>query len=166
MCGISGIIETNKVVQIDKKYHIEQINKTMHHRGPDSNGCWVDNKNRVGFGHCRLSIIDLSDSANQPMTSENGRFVLTYNGEIYNFEKLKNDLSKYIDVKRVNSDTKILLEYVSVFGIEKTLQKIEGMYAFGIWDKIEKNLILINDRVGIKPLYWCYLDNIFFCLIT
>ena len=62
MCGISGIIETNKVVQIDKKYHIEQINKTMHHRGPDSNGCWVDNKNRVGFGHCRLSIIDLSDS--------------------------------------------------------------------------------------------------------
>ncbi len=162
MCGISGIIETNKVVQIDKKYSIEQVNKTLHHRGPDSNGCWVDKSNRVGFGHCRLSIIDLSDSAHQPMISENKRYVMTFNGEIYNFKKLKYDLAEYSDVKDINSDTKILLEYISVFGINKTLQKIEGMYAIGLWDKADKNLFLINDRAGIKPIYWCYLENIFF----
>lgn len=162
MCGISGIIETNKVAKIDKKYHIGLVNKTMHHRGPDSKGCWTDSKDKVGFGHCRLSIIDLSDSANQPMISENGRFVITFNGEIYNFEKLKDDLSEYLNVKDINSDTKILLEYISVFGINKTLQRIEGMYAFGVWDKIDRNLFLINDRAGVKPIYWCYLDNIFF----
>ena len=87
---------------------------------------------------------------------------MTFNGEIYNFNKLKYDLAEYSDVKDINSDTKILLEYISVFGINKTLQKIEGMYAIGLWDKADKNLFLINDRAGIKPIYWCYLENIFF----
>ena len=113
------------------------MNSAISHRGPDSTGVWQDNTSGIILGHQRLSIIDLSDAGNQPMMSNSGRFVLTYNGEIYNHLEIRGELQN-IDSKikwKGNSDTETLLEAIEIWGIEKTLQKIIGMFSFGIWDK-------------------------------
>ena len=113
----------------------------MTHRGPDSFGYWSSKENNVFLGHRRLSILDLSKHGDQPMTSSCGRYVITFNGEIYNFIELQNDLKKKFNIKFKNkTDTIVLLELISKFGLRKALEKLEGMFAFGLWDKKEKKL--------------------------
>ena len=153
MCGISGFY-SNSLSTFDNA--IIKMNSAIYHRGPDTNGQWYDKNSGVVLGHQRLSIIDLSKSGNQPMQSNSGRLVLTYNGEIYNHLDIRNELKKVntnINWKS-NSDTETLLEAIEFWGVAKTLKKIEGMFAFGVWDKKSRCLTLVRDRMGEKPLYY------------
>lgn len=158
MCGICGFYSKNSLTFNNV---IQKMNSAISHRGPDSTGVWQDNTSGIIFGHQRLSIIDLSDAGNQPMMSNSGRFILTYNGEIYNHLEIRSELQK-IDSKikwKGNSDTETLIEAIEIWGIEKTLQKIIGMFSFGIWDKKNRDLTLARDRVGEKPLYYGWQGN-------
>jgi len=149
MCGIIGILSFSRN-QISRNVLIN-MSKSLVHRGPDAEGIWIENN--IGLGHRRLSIIDLSEAANQPMVSQNGRFIITYNGEIYNFKELKRYLiSKGIWFK-TNSDTEVLLELFALKGLD-ALTELRGMFAFAIWDKADHSLFLCRDRLGIKPLYY------------
>ena len=113
--------------------------------------------------HTRLSIIGLGESGNQPMISHNGRYVMSFNGEIYNFLILKEELKNLFDVKWVGkSDSEVLLEGISLLGLDKFISKIEGMYAIALWDKKLKNLTLVRDRIGEKPLYFGRIKNDYF----
>lgn len=153
MCGISGFYSKNL-----SKYNnvILRMNSALSHRGPDFSSQWEDNNFGVALGHQRLSILDLSNAGNQPMISQSGRFVITYNGEIYNHKDIRkeiNILNPNIKWKS-NSDTETLLESIETFGIKKALQKTVGMFAFAIWDKKNCSLTLARDRMGEKPLYY------------
>jgi asparagine synthase (glutamine-hydrolysing) len=150
MCGIVGVLRSDNVQVTDEQ--IRNMLKKIPYRGPDGDGIYT-NEN-VGLGHVRLSIQDLSQLAAQPMVSHDGRYVLTYNGEIYNVKELRSDLHS-IGVKlKSTGDTEALLEYLVEYGIKKTLAKVEGMFAFGLWDSVDRKLILARDRHGIKPLYY------------
>ena len=153
MCGISGFFSKTSSTFNNA---ILKMNSAIFHRGPDSNNFWQDKNSGIVFGHQRLSIIDLSTKGNQPMVSNSGRFIITYNGEIYNHLEIRKDLKKInSNIKwKSNTDTETLLEALEFWGIEKTLSKIDGMFAFGIWDKKTRNLILARDRIGEKPLYF------------
>jgi len=129
------------------------------HRGPDSNGYWVSNPDKIFIGHRRLSILDLTDKGKQPMTSSCGRYVISYNGEVYNFQILKKMLEEKFSIKfNNNTDTQVILELISTLGIKKAISLIEGMFAFVVWDKKRKSLFLVRDRFGEKPLYY-FLDS-------
>ena len=132
------------------------MNLAISHRGPDSNGTWTDKNSGIVLGHQRLSIIDLSVAGNQPMQSNSGRFVLTYNGEVYNHLEIRQELEKNNSKInwRGNSDTETLLEAIDFWGVEVTLKKTVGMFAFGVWDKKNRSLTLVKDRMGEKPLYF------------
>lgn len=121
------------------------------HRGPDGEGHYRDGP--IGLGHRRLSIIDLSDAARQPMTTRDGRFVITYNGEIYNFQELKVDLSARGHQFHSSGDSEVLITAFLEWGLS-ALYKLNGMFAFGIWDRKEKKLTIARDRFGVKPLYY------------
>lgn len=151
MCGISGI--TNKNVNI-----VENMTDITCHRGPDDRGVYEDEN--VTLGHSRLSIQDLSDAGHQPMASSTGRYVIVFNGEIYNFKRLKNKIDS--NFKSI-SDTEVILELFETFGI-KGVSKLSGIYAFAIWDKKEKKLILSRDKQGVKPIYYSIKNNnLIFC---
>jgi len=154
MCGICGIVFYNRAQQYTNP--VEQMKKTMEHRGPDNEGTWGD-ANAV-LGHRRLSIIDLSDAGRQPMVSADGRYVLVYNGEIYNFKELKQQLSDY--PYKSNSDSEVILAAYSQWGKE-CIQYFNGMFAFAIWDTRLEELFVARDRLGIKPLYYVVSDNMF-----
>ena len=127
----------------------------LHHRGPDANGAWSDEEAGVALGHARLSIIDLSPAGAQPMVSSCGRFVIVYNGEIYNADELKRDLATAGRTEfRGHSDTEAVLESCAAFGVRATLEKSVGMFALALWDRRDRCLTLARDRLGIKPLYW------------
>ena len=153
MCGINGFY-SKSLSNFDDV--IVKMNSAISHRGPDTNGAWSDKNLGIVLGHQRLSIIDVSSSGNQPMQSSSGRYILTYNGEIYNYLKIRKELEmNNANIKwKGNSDTEILLESIDFWGIELTLQKIQGMFAFGIWDQKMRRLILARDRIGEKPLYY------------
>jgi len=127
----------------------------IRYRGPDANGVWCDPTVGLGLGHARLSILDLSPAGSQPMLSASGRYVIVFNGEIYNHLELREQLGGV--AWRGHSDTETLLASVEAWGVEKALQAAVGMFAFALWDRIERRLILARDRVGEKPLYygWC-----------
>ena len=134
----------------------------MKHRGPDSSDIWFNENSGIGLAHSRLSIIDLSDNGKQPMVSGSGRYVLTFNGEIYNHKKLRNEVNSYRKTHfgwKGTSDTETLIEYIETFGIRKALENSLGMFAFALWDKKTKKLTLVRDRFGEKPLYWGLLNN-------
>ncbi|MGB0799316.1 MAG: asparagine synthetase B family protein, partial [Planktomarina sp.] len=120
------------------------------HRGPDGEGHWIDGS--IGLGHRRLSIIDLSPLGHQPMMSQDGRYVLSYNGEIYNFRELRAELETKGYGFRSTSDSEVLLTALQAWG-PKALDRLNGMFAFALWDRREKTLMLARDRYGIKPLY-------------
>jgi len=153
MCGITGFF-SKSISNFDDA--INKMSSAIHHRGPDSSGVWINKNSGVFFGHQRLSILDLSETGHQPMISRSGRYVITYNGEIYNHLGLRNEIEAFtIDIKwRGSSDTETLLEAIDIWGLETTLKKISGMFAFGLWDQKQKCLILVRDRVGQKPLYF------------
>jgi len=127
------------------------------HRGPDDVGVWTDAKTGVALGHRRLSIQDLSSEGHQPMTSTCARFLISYNGEVYNFKELRKQLEHQGFQFRGHSDTEVLLGAITEWGLEKSLGKIIGMFAFALWDKEQESLTLVRDPVGKKPLYygWC-----------
>ena len=153
MCGINGYYSSN-LSRFDKVIH--QMNTALSHRGPDSNGSWLDENSGIVLGHQRLSILDLSKGGYQPMKSESGRFILTFNGEIYNHLIIRKQLQEVnSNIKwQGSSDTETLLEAIDFWGIEKTLKKIEGMFAFGLWDQKKRSLTIARDRIGEKPLYY------------
>ena len=156
MCGILGLINFNSDY-IDYQT-LMQMNQIQAHRGPDDEGIWHD-KN-VGIGHRRLSIIDLSNLAKQPMLDESKRYVLTYNGEIYNFLSLKKELINLGYSFNSSSDTEVVLKSLIEWG-SGALSKFNGMYALGFWDNHERKLLLARDRYGIKPLYYFQNSEIF-----
>lgn len=127
------------------------MNSALAHRGPDDSGVWVEGK--LGFGHTRLSILDLSKEGHQPMLSHEGRWALTYNGEVYNFEELRAELKSATNF-RGNSDTEVILECLSKWGLEKTVNKLNGMFAFAAYDRKINKLYFVVDRLGKKPLYY------------
>ena len=153
MCGITGFYSKTSST-FDNV--ILKMNSAIAHRGPDSNNVWQDKNSGIIFGHQRLSILDLSRAGSQPMESGSGRFIITYNGEIYNHLEIRKELKRInLNIKwRSNSDTETLLEALEFWGIEKALNKTIGMFAFGIWDKKYRTLTLARDRMGEKPLYF------------
>lgn len=156
MCGINGILSNSPLIDFDNQ--IRAMNTLLHHRGPDNQEYWLSDCKKVGFGHTRLSIIDISQLGNQPMKSASGRFVITFNGEIYNHKDLKN---KY-EIKCLgDSDTEVLLELIHKLGVDKTLHEIDGMFAFALWDNLNQTLSLCRDRFGEKPLYYGWVENKF-----
>jgi len=136
---------------------------TIHHRGPNDGGTWVDASSGLALASRRLAIIDLSEDGHQPMTSGSGRYVVAFNGEIYNFRELRREL----DVPgaatpsdfRGNSDTEVLLAAVDRWGLESTLDRVVGMYAFALWDQQQRKLHLVRDRLGEKPLYYGWMGE-------
>lgn len=157
MCGITGFINVDTHRDIESSQLMIML-KQIHHRGPDDGGIWIDNHHGVALGHRRLSILDLSPAGHQPMLSGCGRFVIVFNGEIYNHLELRKDLEKSNTLPlggwRGHSDTETLLGCITAWGIEKTLKSTVGMFAMAIWDKQEKSLTLTRDRIGEKPLYY------------
>ena len=155
MCGIAGIISLNPTE------YIAPMLQSIEHRGRDDQGEWtsepIDDQNtRVSFGHRRLSIIDTSPGGHQPMFSHDGRYALTFNGEIYNYRELSHQLQGLNHSFRTESDAEVLLAAFAQWGIE-ALTRLNGMFAFAIWDKQQRTLTLARDHVGIKPLYYAHI---------
>lgn len=154
MCGIVGVLDPTHPSVEHATEVVGRMAAAVRHRGPDGTGAWVDAEVGVSFGHRRLSIIDVSEAGAQPMTSHDGRWVLTFNGEIYNHLDVAKRLARQVARFHGHSDTEILLEAIATWGLEATLEEIEGMFAFGLWDRSERVLTLSRDRTGEKPLYW------------
>ena len=154
MCGIAGIISSDKTI-LDS---VENLNAAQKHRGPDDEGVWKGDG--IALGHVRLSILDLTQSGHQPYLSEDDRFILTYNGEIYNYLELRKELESKGFSFRSTSDTEVLLYSFIEWG-ERCLNKFNGMFAFAIWDNKEKTLFAARDHFGIKPFYYWQKDNEF-----
>ena len=157
MCGIAGLCNWGDNWQ----QNIERMNAKMYHRGPDASGIWSSDEHMVVLGHRRLSIVDLTPSGAQPMESHNGRYVMAYNGEIYNYQAIRERLIKENKVTafRGTSDTEVLLEAFSAYGLPDTLNMVKGMFAIALYDKEEHALFLARDRVGEKPLYYGFVGN-------
>ncbi len=161
MCGIAGVFDTSGTTTQSELLDIGQrMGNRLTHRGPDAGDVWSDKNSGLVLAHKRLSIIDLSGGA-QPMSSSSGRYVLTYNGELYNYRELRAELVKRGITFRDHSDTEVLLAALSEWPIEKALSKVVGMFAFALWDQKEKKLILGRDRMGEKPLYYGWVGKSF-----
>lgn len=155
MCGISGFLSFN-YLNIDFNASLNSMASAIVHRGPDASGIWFDEQIGIGLAHARLSIVDLSSAGHQPMKSACDRYVIAFNGEIYNHLVLREQLEAKQQAPnwRGHSDTETLLACFSAWGIERTLQATVGMFAIALWDKQDKVLTLARDRLGEKPLYW------------
>lgn len=155
MCGIVGVVTFNGNEFIVSENFITSMRDTMVHRGPDGSGVWVSPNGRVGLGHRRLSIIDLSESAAQPMSNDDGSLHLVFNGEIYNHAEIRKELELVggYKWKSDHSDTEVVLHAFEQWGID-CLHKFRGMFAIAIWDDKNQDLWLIRDRMGVKPLYY------------
>ncbi len=161
MCGIAGILQVAGNNLVDGAL-LETMNRSMVHRGPDGDGIWLSPDRSVGLAHRRLSIIDLSEDAGQPMANEDGSIYLTYNGENYNHVKLRRELTAAGHTFATDhSDTEVLVHGYEEWGISGLLDRLEGMFAFAIWDSNRKKLVLARDRVGIKPVYFTKRDGEF-----
>lgn len=164
MCGIAGFIDFGNDLSETSMNTLGKMTNTLSHRGPDSAGTWRAQDDPVYFGHRRLAILDLSDLGHQPMASHCGRYVICYNGEIYNHLSIRKKIESLGGVFKGTSDTETLLEAISFLGVEETLKLIKGMFAFALWDKKSKNLTLVRDHLGKKPLYFGFSDNkLYFC---
>src|SRR5580704_10521555 len=154
MCGIAGIMSFSDQ-GVDQSI-IQRMTDALSHRGPDANGFFATTK--ISFGHRRLSIIDLSTAANQPFQDNSGRYVIIFNGEIYNYRKVKELITDYSF--KTTSDTEVLLAAYIKWN-SACLRYFSGMFAFAIWDKKEEELFIARDRFGVKPLYYFTDDNRF-----
>ncbi len=163
MCGLAGFVdiagnqgeETLAAIAGD-------MAETIRHRGPDDGGVWADAECGLALGHRRLSIFDLTDKGAQPMVSRSGRYVIAYNGEVYNFGQIRKDLDKDERINwRGRSDTEVILASIERWGLEKSLTLFNGMFAFALWDRRDRVLNLARDRIGKKPLYYGWAKNAF-----
>jgi asparagine synthase (glutamine-hydrolysing) len=153
MCGIAGIHAYLDVAPRVDRGELVRMNERMVARGPDGNGLWVNEEGRIGFGHVRLAIIDLSEGGAQPMHASDGRLTITFNGEIYNYRELRAELQGRGRIFRSESDTEVLLQLYAEYGAAM-VSRLRGMFAFGLWDADRRTLLLARDPLGIKPLYW------------
>ena len=160
MCGIVGFLDPKRRAADETlKALAASMASALRHRGPDAEGVWVDAEAGVALGHARLSIIDLSPAGAQPMMSSSGRFVLSYNGEIYNAGELRAELERVGHSFLGHSDTEVLVEGIAQWGVRATVEKLIGMFAFAVFDRKDRVLTLVRDRLGIKPLYWGRADG-------
>ena len=161
MCGIAGFVAASPIAGGDGEAIAERMAASLSHRGPDDQGIWRDDEAGAALVHRRLSIIDLSPAGHQPMVSADGRFVISYNGEVYSYQPIAAELAAGGHKFRGHSDTEVMVESFAVNGIEPTLKRLIGMFAIALWDRRERTLMLIRDRLGIKPLYWAKFGNLF-----
>ncbi|MEH2107244.1 asparagine synthase (glutamine-hydrolyzing) [Nostoc sp.] len=162
MCGIAGFWNISRRVSPEELcYMVQQMSDTLLHRGPDNGGSWVDAEIGVALGHRRLAIVDLSPEGHQPMISANGRYVIVFNGEIYNFLELKRQLESLGHHFRGRSDTEVMLASFSQWGLYEALGRFNGMFAFALWDRQERILYLGRDRLGEKPVYYGWMGQTF-----
>ena len=167
MCGFAGFINSEGFNSEKVASIAESMGDTIAHRGPDDSGIWVDSKAHIGFAHRRLSVLDLSAAGHQPMHSHSDRYVLVYNGEIYNHLQIRKELENY-SRSTINwvgrSDTETIIQSIELIGVKSTLEKISGMFAIAVWDKKYNKLFLARDRFGEKPLYYGWVNQSFvFC---
>lgn len=155
MCGIAGIRYLGSVplgAQLEPT--LGAMTDTLAHRGPDSRGTWLDHDMGIGLGHRRLAIRDLSPTGHQPMVSSCGRYVIVYNGEVYSHKEIAADLERKGRRIRGTSDTEVILEACAEWGVDHTVKRLIGMFAFALFDRQEQEITLARDRIGIKPVYW------------
>jgi len=153
MCGIAGLWFSESADAAQLESSGRAMGAAMSHRGPDAEGVWSDVPRGLALTHRRLSILDLTEAGAQPMHSHCGRYVLIYNGECYNFGELRNELIAAGCKFRGGSDTEVIVESCARWGVRKTLEHLNGMFAFALWDKQVGTLVLARDRLGIKPLF-------------
>ena len=164
MCGFAGFLNCG---QTDPTYSLPDTARRMadslRHRGPDDSGVWTDQDAGIALGHRRLAILDLSPQGQQPMVSACGRFVVAFNGEIYNYKDVQSELeaAKLAPAWRGHSDTEVLLAAVSAWGLDMAVSRFSGMFAFVLWDRLEQTLALARDRIGEKPLYYGWIAGSF-----
>ena len=167
MCGIAGFITAGDCNSLgDQERLLASMSNTIAHRGPDDDGSWSDLEKGVWLGHRRLAIVDLSSAGHQPMKSASGRYLIVFNGEIYNHLPLRQEMEAAGEVQTWygHSDTETLLHSIEIFGIHKTLQKLSGMFAIAVWDQKLNKLTIARDRFGEKPLYYGWIGQTFiFC---
>jgi asparagine synthase (glutamine-hydrolysing) len=162
MCGIAGFVDGRFAHSAeDCARTVGAMAAPLRHRGPDDVGVWVDPAAGVALAHRRLAVLDLSPAGHQPMTSGCGRWVLTYNGEIYNHTELRDELSASGRTFHGHSDSEVLVEACAAWGVEATLARLVGMFAFAVWDRAERTLTLARDRLGLKPLFWGRFGGLF-----
>jgi len=156
MCGIVGWLGRG----IDPELAL-RMRDSLYHRGPDDSGYWQDAEANVWLGHRRLAILDLSEAGHQPMMSRSGRYVIVFNGEIFNYKELGRELEGLGERFTGHSDTEVMLAGIERWGVKRALARFVGMFAFGLWDRRERSLTLVRDRLGIKPLYYADADGRF-----
>src|SRR5262245_54475252 len=152
MCGITGVFAFAASAR-DEHSHVRRMRDTMIHRGPDDAGIWQDRERGIALGHRRLSIVDLSAAGHQPIANEDGAVWLTFNGEIYNHERLRGPLTAAGHAFRSRCDAEVILHGYEEYGID-VVRHLDGMFAFGLWDAHARRLVLARDRLGKKPLYY------------
>ena len=157
MCGITGFLAASRrFSQARADRILSAMSGAIRHRGPDAAGNWLDPEAGIALGHRRLSIIDLSENGAQPMVSRSGRLAISFNGEIYNFQELRRDLETQAGARdwRGHSDTEVLIEAIDHWGLAETLPRLNGMFAFAVWDRERRELSLARDAFGEKPIYY------------
>jgi asparagine synthase (glutamine-hydrolysing) len=161
MCGIVGILDSSITGETSLAGLVTMMSDCLSHRGPDDAGVWTDETRGIALGHRRLSILDLSPSGHQPMASHDGRYVTTFNGEIYNYLDLRRELEAGASAPRWlgHSDTEVILEAVVRWGVIGALKRMTGMFALALWDRAESTLHIARDRLGEKPLYYGWLSG-------
>src|SRR5262245_36041227 len=154
MCGIVGIVKFDPAEVVDEA-RLKRMRDVLRHRGPDGEGLWIDGP--VGLGHRRLAIVDVA-GGQQPMANEGDTLWITYNGEIYNHPELRRTLEAQGHRYRTRSDTETILHLYEEDG-ERCVERLRGMFAFAVWDRARRRLVLARDRLGIKPLYYAVSEH-------
>jgi asparagine synthase (glutamine-hydrolysing) len=160
MCGIAGLWHRKGCSARELDARVAAMTETLSHRGPDDRGVWTSREAGVAFGQRRLAIIDLSPMGHQPMTAANGRYTITFNGEIYNFRELRAELEDRGVCFQGHSDTEVIVEGCAQWGVNSTIVRLNGMFAIAVWDAKERQLFLTRDRMGEKPLYWAIINGL------
>lgn len=161
MCGIAGFLFHIGPVAEPLEAIASRMAQSLQHRGPDGCGVWVDRHAAAALAHRRLAILDLSPAGKQPMLSRSGRYCIAFNGEVYNFRELRQELESSGATFRGHSDTEVLVEAIDAWGLRAALARAVGMFAFAVWDRVNRELYIARDRVGEKPLYWAAVGSNF-----
>lgn len=161
MCGLAGFLNWHGRNEGELTDAVVRMARELRHRGPDDGGTWVEPQCGMALGHRRLAIVDLSQHGHQPMRSAGGRFTIAYNGEVYNHVALRKELERRGHSFHGHSDTEVLVQSLAEWGVEDTLPRLNGMFAFAVWDQEHQTLTLARDRIGIKPVYYGWINGCF-----